>query len=106
MKYEVRCCCQPQKLLGWIDGLPADAKTVVLSVDGEVQRLELPVATFAARIEISPELELMAAPEIVADLYEECRRQSGRAIKAEGVPIETLRRVRGFIENHDRSLNT
>jgi len=81
MKVEVRCCCQPMKLLGTViidDRLMhADSVTFALrgNIDDRHQKiLTLPLAMFA---------------------------DGGRtwiAVKAEGVDLDTLRRIPYFVE--------
>lgn len=82
MKYEVRCCCQPQKLLGWVElaNFQSRSYTFSLRVPGE--------RSFDY-------LSLQLCPFI---------NENGRqylAFKADGVPLETLRRIPSFIENTD-----
>lgn len=88
MRYEVRCCCTPQKLLGWLEApegvrewnwplsepMPWNRITQLDQMTLPVNRISLPIA-----------------PIFI----------NGRqylAVKAEGVEIETLRNVVGFIE--------
>jgi hypothetical protein len=90
VSYEVRCCCQPKKLLGWLDIPAVSGNSVVLAlsstctwdpaaaditVGDAVRTVTLPIATIAVP-----------------------GRGSYRAIKAEGVSMEVLRQVRGFTE--------
>lgn len=93
MKYEVRCCCQPQKLVGWLD-VPEHMGVFTLplhSFDYEEQ---------AVRTETIKLVIDVYAPAAICD-------QDGfyslpdpyKAIKAEDVPIETLKRIPGFIPN-------
>jgi len=95
-RLEVRCCCQPNKLLGW---LYADAdRDVVLS--RLVSPSPVPLMTDAnSRVPIVPERCHQITMEIATIALGE-GFQPYRAIKAEGVPIETLRRIPGFIEYH------
>lgn len=79
---KVRCCCQPKKVLGWFDweymgqtsyrfALPShDIWNASHSI------LELPVAKFRGD-----------------------DGQTEYALKSEETPIETLRKIAGFIEN-------
>jgi len=91
MRVEVRCCCQPQKLLGWLE-VPSptihDGQWVTFLVvpqcggglDGGLweggQRLALQICKWY---------------DVGAVYY-------GLALKAEGAPVEVLRRIRGFTE--------
>lgn len=96
MRLEVRCCCQPQKLLGWLivpdhvrDGsvvsfVVSPAHWVRETLDSApsfqpADRIDLPVATFGTYTQDG-------AP---------VRR---RALKSEEIPIARLRRIPGFIE--------
>lgn len=98
MRLEVRCCCQPQKLLGWID-VP-DHQVVM----GQALRLPyrrpicgIPPRMTSAADEVVTHLQLyvgrIASPE---------RPRGYLAVKAEGVPIETLRQIVGFQELRGR----
>lgn len=95
MRLEVRCCCTPRKLLGWIDVpdrslapyirfCPLPAPSVADFVRAEnVMRSGDVVTLSVAQYEYAPD------------------RRTTRpyfALKAEGVPIETLRLLRGFEE--------
>lgn len=82
MKAEVRCCCTPRKLLGWLEVPTLDADRVVFWLRFAMDRWEDP----PRRIELP-----------IAEFIDE-RKERRRAIKAEGVPIELLRRIPGFIE--------
>lgn len=83
MKYEVRCCCAPQKLLGWIEW-PDSMRIARFALVSP-----LGTTTWRASIE-SVEL-------VLADYAEDGRAY--KAVKADGVPIEKLRRIPGFVEN-------
>lgn len=75
---EVRCCCKPQKLLGWLD-VPDNCERVVrLSLIGGAV-LELPIAPVT--------------------FYERDGHSTYAAIKSEETPLEMLRQVVGFREN-------
>jgi hypothetical protein len=100
---EVRCCCQPRKLLGW------------LPYDGELQRGK--VVSFVAAPELHVRDVLNAAEEILSDAryssqvvslpLEEFRHYfpregdhyKGIAFKSEETPTTVLRRIRGFVPN-------
>lgn len=88
-RLEVRCCCQPRRLLGWLEVPDPGAPSVVVpvvslnSVDGSpVQRPEPSFSTFTLPL---------------ANLRDEVGHMR-RAVKAEGMSIETLRSVPGFVE--------
>lgn len=89
MKYEVRCCCcAPRKLLGWLDApegvnswqwallqpAPWNRVTQLDQVMIPINRIKLPITLIS-----------------FGDLRY-------FAIKAEGVEIETLRTIVGFVE--------
>lgn len=80
MRVEVRCCCQPQKLRGHIDVPPGAAvpgrpyRWPLLFYDGHVAWVELTFAMFSPGPGSRPYI----------------------ALKSEDVPIETLRRIKGF----------
>lgn len=81
-RMDVRCCCQPQKVLG---SLPVPNPVVsgqcvvyyqnTIHADGHVDTLTLPVATLYSR-----------------------RGGMTLALKAEGVTLETLRTIPEFME--------
>lgn len=74
MKVEVRCCCKPEKLLGTLELQTDRVRSVVLPLnDGKT--LTLPVAIFSRG-------------------YGDSR--SYRAVKAEGVDLETLMKCPSF----------
>lgn len=106
MRVKVRCCCDPAKLLGWVE-LPPDKIR-----EGEVVH-------FTLRDSAPPELASAeedfavfgrtAAPERlslpVAFWQGEIRptekaweRDAGLAIKSNDTPMEKLRRIHGFQE--------
>ena len=85
MRYEVRCCCSPQKLLGWAEA-PEGAPTV----------------TFLLAVSYNSSLDAGCATETITlpiDRIQVPGRPAYPAIKAERTSIETLRRIPGFIEN-------
>lgn len=101
-RMEVRCCCQATKVLGTVPVPEAMLKQrlVILPLMGvpgqglPYSKLEFEVATWA---EIRPD------PEVDPHLYDLQTgvgyiRETGVALKHEGVTVETLRRIPGFIE--------
>jgi hypothetical protein len=85
MKMEVRCGCQPEKLLGWF-----------MVPDGFNSRyLQFPVLADLDR------LEFMQLP--IAPIMDPDRGERGRylAIKAEGLTKEDLCKYPGFIPNEN-----
>lgn len=101
-RMEVRCCCQATKVLGTVPVPEALLKQrlVVLPLMGvpgqglPYSKLEFEVATW---MEIRVDLDV--APHL-RDLETGVGyiRESGLALKHEGVTVETLRRIPGFIE--------
>lgn len=99
---DVRCCCQPQKLLGW---LPAPeggrSRRFVLRspypsgqrwTDGAEEPTAIPINE--VRLDVC---EFFDAPKN-GDGSRPPWRDTQEAYKAEGVPLETLRLIPGFIE--------
>jgi len=99
MRYAVRCCCQPAKLLGWLEG-PDDVSAFrVLEVAHTGSPFtpplshEVQVRTLCSnRIVEHPELE--DEHGIPVDLV----RQEERAIYSDDRPLEFWRRIEGFEE--------
>lgn len=78
---EVRCCCVPQNLLGWLPAptVKFSGRTMNFPLpDGEV--LTLPMSRYIERVH----------GEVVTDLI---------AYKSQETPIETLRLIPNFVEN-------
>jgi hypothetical protein len=99
MMLEVRCCCQPAKLLGWIE-LP---ETPTLGA-----RVNFALApALGAQQEKSAPLELVSLTwgswtstrDTIVDERTITRIvEQGVAFKSNDTPIETLRRIKGFTE--------
>lgn len=102
-RMEVRCCCTPNKLLGTLPVADAVFRGGVNSVDFilvGVPRLGLPSSMIT--MEIAEWQCHVSVDEYLADsLFSRPTRvaESGAALKHEGVTIETLRRIPGFIES-------
>lgn len=94
-RVEVRCCCQPARLLGTLP-IPDNAQSWSYPVC-KASRVTSPQALLrAASAGAKPEtltLELQKFAVIV-----DGRSVTGIALKADGVPLEKLRRIPGFIE--------
>lgn len=91
---EVRCCCQPKKLLGWI-AVPDETQLgdcVAFSVIERIGTSEAVAAPsyLSARV-ILPVAEFMNGDD------------RHLALKSEETPVATLRRIPSFIEHTDRS---
>lgn len=102
MKLEVRCCCQPRKLLGWLE--VADdyrhSATFVIGPD-TIERIDVSEisndwrSSVVGRV-IPGDSITLAIAEI--GLVENGVTARYRALKADGVPIERLRLIPGFEE--------
>lgn len=86
---EVRCCCQPQKLLGYLPVIEGQTRMrYVLRPtepdDGQrFQQIELRLGAFN-------DARMNEAGDVVRDTH--------LALKAEDIPIEVLRRIPSFVE--------
>lgn len=91
MQMEVRCCCQPQKLLGWLP-VPDDVH------DGRVLRFIVRPARWEfTSVEATPEYKKVDEIELpVARLG--IVGVTILALKSEETPIERLRLIPGFVE--------
>jgi hypothetical protein len=92
--YEVRCCCVPQSVLGWMPlqrDLHEITGTLVFpqEIDGEFGEIRLPFMKYG---EADFEYRGFVAHMVSKRVW--------WCLKAEGVPIEKLRQIQGFIENH------
>lgn len=85
VRLEVRCCCQPKKLLGWLTVPDARCLSVSFCIP---QRL---LARTAKPVIVKLSLDQINC-EIDGELV------SYRAIKAEGAPLKLLRKIPGFEE--------
>lgn len=97
-RVEVRCCCRPEKLLGWLQvpeeqlragnkiGFMAVATVNLTLADGPGV-----MATVGGHVVELPVEYITLAGATIADAY--------LALKSEETPIETLRQIRGFVEN-------
>jgi hypothetical protein len=91
MTLEVRCCCRPNKLLGWIDTpLPVSPGAWITFWVPPIAR---GVGTTGIEIEagfrVALPVEWIILPGGMRHL----------ALKSEETPIETLRRIQGFREH-------
>lgn len=82
-RLQVRCCCQPKKILGTLpvpdiirSGQCITYLKNTLQSGGHVETITLPIAT----------------------IYSRRTQDYSLALKAEGVPIEVLRTINGFQE--------
>lgn len=108
---EVRCCCQPQKLLGW---LPVTRREMELR-----ERVRFPVHSAGLRWRLDPEslgapvatehvprrdvtLEVRDysdAPLVVGPSGLSMERNTRRALSSEETPISDLRKISSFVES-------
>lgn len=92
MRIEVRCCCNPVKLVGWID-IDAENKSYIsIAVYPETDTISI-LMDADLNISMPRQIDLrmeMYKPEDGSEPY--------LALKAEDIPIETLRKIPGFIE--------
>ena len=94
-RVEVRCCCAPAKLLGTLpipsaQYSPSFTFVVMKSRSFDYRRPSGPWAAWPRTITL--DLRLWSAPNAQGEMVQ------GFALKADGVPIETLRLIPGFIE--------
>jgi len=95
-RMDVRCCCRPDKLLGSVP-VP-DSTQVGTEVTFHLVRAMSVVEAFRGATEfVSPERIHLVATEWSSF------GQRGVALKAEGVPVETLQRIPGFIKKEHGS---
>jgi hypothetical protein len=100
MRLEVRCCCQPQKLLGWIDVDPRAVRR------GAVIHFTIPPpAPWPWSVEgnnNAPTMPLLSDVALPIDTLGTCvdgQHVTRLALKSEETPLEVLRCIPGFMEN-------
>lgn len=93
MRYEVRCCCQPEKLLGWVDA-PEGASHVRLVELSPAPRFAVGDHRDPAPVPNPPAIELP-----IATMYHALDNFPTRAVKAEGWTKEELKKFCGFVPN-------
>jgi hypothetical protein len=103
MRVEVRCCCDPGKLLGWVElaGRAQIKEGDVLSLALLPERDMTPYMEAALYGSIHHEvLRLTVAfwQGEAHDFGKAWEREAGLALKSNDTPIETLRRIAGFQE--------
>lgn len=92
-RVEVRCCCSPLKLLGTLP-LPDKVQAHTYAVMQPKTTDFLRVAARGVRPQtVTLQLVQWAAPDGKFRMVPQ-----GYALKADGIPIEVLRRIPGFIE--------
>lgn len=94
MKYEVRCCCMPTKLLGHVetDMRMERGRKIVFAL--------APLSVTAPPETLTTEAATINIPRFNFDSFESYLDgyESHLAIKSNDYPIETWRRVAGFTE--------
>lgn len=92
---EVRCCCSPQKLLGW---LPVDDSVRPGAVVRYCYRTRTE-GRWACRdpLSVSDAPMVHTIPLVIGEIY--INGDHWLALKAEGVPLEILRLIPGFQED-------
>jgi hypothetical protein len=91
--YNVRCCCQPQKILGTLE---LDALEIEAARLGRLRVVLEPRFSFVVNAD---EVFLPETPLIYARFYMNKEYQKELAIYSDDRPMEFWRRVRGFTEN-------
>lgn len=94
-RVEVRCCCNASQLLGTLP-FPDNGEEFAYPL---VQPKTTDFLRAARRGVSLDKLTLRLSRYCVDD---GTRFEQGWALKADGIPIETLRRIPGFIEAHTR----
>lgn len=101
MRLEVRCCCQPQLLLGWLD-MPSNVE-----VREGAQVVFHARAKWQVSVLTDPPCTITPAARVVltVSLFSDPAHNSlpHFALKSEETPLEVLRRIDRFIENRDGS---
>lgn len=90
----VRCCCQPQKLLGWVDSQWPFRSPILL------ERFESEPIIFDVTTTMKPEADFKVIRKFLP--IGEFRDAGGRlshALKAEGMTLEELKKFPAFIPN-------
>jgi hypothetical protein len=109
MTVEIRCCCNPAQLLGWVELAGRDeiregeAISFALRELYPPERLSDAEADYWAFGRIAPpeilRLDVAFWSHVVAQSDGSRHMESGLALKSADTPIETLRRIRSFREN-------
>jgi len=84
MQIEVRCCCNPTKLMGWLE-----------MENLETSKVSFPIPNGKGQFDVIT-LEFSAWSE--RDEFSGLGRH-GHAFKADGISIEQLKRIKRFVPN-------
>jgi hypothetical protein len=104
---EVRCCCEPVELYGYLpyprSDLPAAGQRIMFAVEpvdraAPLERLVLPIATIESTLPVSTAALEPGIPRFVL------AHEAHLAYKSEETPKEVFRRVSGFIAAPARML--
>lgn len=93
MRLEVRCCCQPQKLLGYLQVSPNELAC------GYIRRAKLTAAAFSTPESFAPEavnVEIVTLPIAYIIPPRSGWERAYKAVKAEGKTPEELRHLQGW----------
>jgi hypothetical protein len=105
---EVRCCCQPRKLLGWLPVprgvVVAPGVTVAFVVErARLVRARVPRGRYGFPLEGTERLDdytHIDARKVTLPIARwNHGRLTGLAYKSDDTPIEDLRQIEGFVEN-------
>ncbi len=109
-RMEVRCCCQPEKLLGTLP-VPdrvrrGQVKSIAFPITGKIDwdtgrhipqsSITFAVERWATIVKLTPDSRKSARR--FSELEGLAEMDGGLALKHENVTIETLRRIPGFLE--------
>lgn len=106
-RLNVRCCCQPQKILGTLPAPisgEAEAKTFSLNPirdeNGNVSAgsMTLEIATFCEYTHAKPKDEFIEDASYMKAFLDIFGPKKEKAYKAEGRTVEELRRIPEFVE--------
>ncbi len=97
MRLEVRCCCTPGKLLGWIDWPDDMRSSVRLPV---VSSMTVEEGFLKISGDMTESVPYESAVLTLCDFRKEALSRPYKAVKSNDVPIEVLRKIPGFQENY------
>jgi len=100
MRTEVRCCCTPKKLLGWLDvpdELLFEGNTISFRIPPRCYQPIGAALVFERAINVRLPVAMFRAGMPLEFAYG--IPDQHLALKSEETPIDLLRRVPGFVEN-------
>jgi hypothetical protein len=98
VKIEVRCCCDPEKILGWVPA-PDDVRRGDI-----IQFVVSPRRWRQAWIGATPSFEPLDTISLPAEeirTYVNGEPVVSIALKSEETSLERLRLIRGFVDHHN-----